>query len=255
MLEFSLVSTLDDNTYALAADVLAVEGRIRYLKDWDQEIVAQLKARKVDEQIDPLVFRRGTESFVLRAQRVAAGKTRRFDYTKLKRTRPELYRNYVTETPPAQPVKLTFRAAGRMTSTSKTWADLRSRGWVSADTRWGEQRRSEREHVSARTYAMLLQDVRNWSKPLDEKRSKLRAELSGLLVPDTAVLENVEYGDGLIVPALNPPKREIDLNMAERHAVLKDFMKETARAESVRWVFQSEHEVFGDDPEGDQWGD
>lgn len=249
------MSTLDDNTYALAADILAVEGRIRYLKDWDQEIVAQLKARKVDERADPLTFRRGTETFVLRPQRVAAGKTRRFDYTRLKRVRPELYANYVTETSPANPVKLTFRAAGRMTSTSKTWADLRSKGWVGADERWGEERRRERAHVDVSVYARTLQDVRNWAKPLDEKRAALRLELAGLLVPDTAVLESAEYGDGLIVPALNPPKREIDLNMAERHAVLKEFMKESARAESVRWTFQTEYEAFGEDPEGDDWAD
>ena len=255
-----LVSTLNSyGTHAvtLASDLLILEGRIRYLKDWDTEIVAQLNQRKIADASSNVVFQTtpGTQSsHVLRATRVSGGQTRRFDYAAAKRAAPALYATYVTETPPAFPVKLTFKSAGKWAARSKTWDDLRSDGWLRMSEIYGA-RRAPKPMFFATTAAKDLYDIRQMRAPLDEQRTAMRMELAELLVPSIEEMEAVTYGDGKILPGANPPSRKIDLTLAEQHPTLRRFVKLGTRAESVRWGFVSERELYEEDPEGDQWAD
>lgn len=237
----------------LAEKILTLEGNLRYCQDWDHEIVARLAQRIPAHSTTPLTFRRGADTFGLKKITVSGARTRRFDYARCEAAFPQIYRDHVTTTPPEYPTKLLFKIS-RGTGTSQTWNALRSTGWAAMHAIYSDKRIPPL-HTGSAFHAAQLYEVRRLTPPLKAQRNAARAELAALLAPDPATGTRVVFGDGAIVPLANAPRRAVDLDMAEKHPILGQFVTSTARASYDRWVFLTERQMFGDDPEGDQWAE
>ena len=241
----------------LAHEILETEGRLRYFKDWDAEIIGRFKEHKVADRRTPITFRPGTGPWgmELRPVRVSGGITRRMNYPLLQRQQPALYSTYVTETPPENPIKLTFKAAGKLRGGAQVWDDIRSKGWVAMDRKWAVDRQPTGMYFAASDAKRLYEIRTKFIGPLGERRAALRKELAEIFIPNPravipeSALDGAIYGTGLILPGSNPPSRTIDLNMAERHNVLRQYITESTRADSIRWTFaeDSDDELTEDD--------
>lgn len=237
-----LVSTLEEfgeNAVTLTNDLLTTEGSLRYFTDWDKDITTEFERRRIADMDRPITFQAtaGPWRKELRPVRVSGGKSRRLNYSLLKRQRPDLYMAYVRETPPASPVKLTFKSGTKLRGGSRVWDDIRSRGWVKTDAAWAAKR-AKPSVYSAADQAKVLMEVRDRSKALTERRAALRVELAALLVPDPeAGLDSVRYGDGMILPGRNTPSRTLASDAAWSHPVIRQFVTETKRQDYIRWTF------------------
>lgn len=242
MVSCALVTTLEqfgENALALTNDLLTTEGSLRYFTDWDEAITKEFERRRIADMDRPITFQAtaGPWRKELRPVRVSGGKSHRVNYALLKRQRPDLYSAYVRETPPATPVKLTFKSATKLRGGSRVWDDIRSRGWVKTDAVWAPKRATPAVY-SAADQAKVLMEVRERAASLKERRAALRVELAAILVPDPeAGLDSVRYGDGMILPGLNPPSRTLINEAARSHPVVRQFVTETTRKDYIRWAF------------------
>lgn len=249
---------LDKALYTLVDELMAAEGKQRFFYDWKQEVSTRLNQRRLEFERKRrtgnteefrINFRNGPQSMAVIPKTTRSYTARRVNYRKLRETRPDLYSQYVKETPPAVPAKLTFKGHGF--GKSAVWDGLRSIGWIEANEHHGEKR------AATGRDAELIGQITAWEKAHKDKRTGLRAELLDALVPDLGSLTRVARDDGLIVPSLNPPSKSIELGIAQSHPELNQFVTTYERPEVVTWMVLSERDAWLRLPEDnrDSWAD
>lgn len=238
-----MVTILGEQGLAHAQDILATQGRIRYLKDWDTEITDRLKQVTFKPGSEPVIERfdsasNQTRAYRLTVSRVDAGKSRRFDYAKLKQAEPTLYQRFVTVSLPDAPLTLTFPKAA-------VWNELRSVGWQAAFEEWEEQKANAQMNLP--TTAEYLSNVRAELRDLASREKVERIALAELIVTLDRQIRPYTHRDGLIRVSQSGLRQSIDLDSAERHPVLAKYVaRSETKAFTKVWFQKIKNEDDGE---------
>lgn len=251
-----LTRLLGDAGLTLAIDILRIQGQLRYLADWDRDIVTTLARR--DLPTPPIVTRPARTTGELAEHRLIVRQTppgtqRRFDYESCERREPALYHRHVVLTPPAARLSLTFPA-------SEVWQGLRSEGWQREAALPDNQRRRAPEIFMPRDQARYLSDIRLRTNALGKQEKAARQELSRLISVEEAErdlkdLRGLGYGGATMRIAKAKPTRKIDMDLAQSDPRLSPFVSVSPTKGGVR----AEFVLVQPDPEGDKqdenaWG-
>lgn len=227
----------------LSTEILLIQGRLRYISDWDREITDRLKSRAMPATA-PVVTRRHARTgerveHRLVLTEVAAGQTRRFDYSGCKARASLLYQRYVSLEAAPSPLTLTFAKA-------EVWDEIKGDGWQSFAQGY-DARRAVQPTWSYIHQTTLLNEVRLTGAALKSAEQTKRIALAELImVRDTAPRPYTHEGGILRVRASSPHQR-IDLNTAEQIPELRPFIKYSDRKAFTKVEFRP----IGVDPEGD----
>jgi hypothetical protein len=239
---------LAGDLWDLAETILRAQGRQRFYADWDKELAGPLVSRAVPTTGVPLIPRHGQPSLRLQVTRQPARRSRRLDYSRLRAERSDLYSQFVTETSPAIPLRLTFRAAQHMTK-SEEWDAIRSEAWAGLHAQLGEKRAASLELRSLSDIGATLREVRDRNKGIKTAEAKARGDLAAAILERVGQADVVfqRAGDGRLFTPAAPPTRSADLDAVQAHPLAARYVRTSLVKESTRVWFQSE--AF--DPEGD----
>lgn len=238
---------LAGDLWELAEKILRAQGRQRFYADWDKELAGPLAGCAVPDAGIPLTSRPGQPELRLQVTHQPARRTRRLDYTRLRNERSDLYSQFVTETSPAIPLRLTFRAAQHMAK-SEEWDAVRSDAWQQLHTSLGDQRASSLELRSLSDIGRQLREVRDRTKASRVSEAKARGDLAALIL-ERAGADVIFHraGDGRLFTPAAPVTRSADLDAVQANPQAARYVRTSLVKESTRVWFQKE----GYDPEGD----
>lgn len=227
----------------LSTQILLIQGRLRYIADWDTELTDRLTSRAMPSD-PPIVIRRdetGRRDIKHRLVRtdVPAGQSRRFDYAGCKQRASLLYHRHVIVTAAASPLTLTFVK-------SPAWDAIKSRGWTEFARGYEAKRRVEGPW-SYREQAALLNEVRLAQAALKRAEQERRIALAELIVENDSAPRPYTHDGALLRVRRSVPRQRIDLDMAQGHEQLSRFMVYSERKAFTRLEFRP----IGDEPEGD----
>lgn len=236
----------------LTTEILAAQGALRYLTDWDKELATRIARRAENRAVDQMPTYRsgvGEPELRLRVTQVGPRVTRRFDYAGAKKQAPALYREHVVLTPPKAPLMLTFRAKGRGRSTA--WDELRSVGWQRQNTRWGSMRGAE--FLTLPDLGDQLRQARAAAKGVKQREADLRLEMALAVAAAGRSVPDLSSGDGTVQFTPTSPTQKISIDLALSIDGLKPFVRDNKPSEGYTKVwFSKVAETGGYDPEGDQ---
>lgn len=242
-----MTKLLGDAGLTLATEILLVQGRLRYVNDWDTEITERLKRRAGSEAV---VMRRHANTGIKVPHRLViedkpAGVTRRFDYAGCKAKAPLLYHSHVTVTAAPSPLTLTFAKA-------EIWDSIKSAGWQSFAQGYAG-RRATGEVWGFGDQAERLSEVRSLRSSLKSREQILRLELAELIIEKDTSCRPYTHGGGILRVRESSPLQKVDLDLAEKHPELRKFLTTSPRAAYTRVEFRPVEPSFEDDrPDDDE---
>lgn len=234
---------LGDAGRTLSTEILLIQGRLRYITDWDHEITDRLKSRAMPPT-PPIVTRRHAHTgerveHRLVLTQVPAGHIRRFDYGGCKARASALYHRHVSVNAPLSPLTLTFAKAG-------VWDQIKSEGWLSFAQAYAA-RRAVQPAWSYGHQASVLNEVRLIRAALEAAEQIKRIALAELIVERDIQPRAYTYEGGILRVRPSKPHQRIKLDFAEQHAQLREFIKYSARKAFTKVEFRP----LGVDLEGD----
>lgn len=235
----------------LSTEILRIQGKLRYVNDWDREISDRLKSRNMPA-VPPVVIRRHARTGEHVEHRlvitdVPAGRIRRFDYAKCKAQHSLLYHHHVTLTAPVSPLTLTFVKA-------EVWDQIRSQGWLSCATDY-DARRAVDSNWSYRHQVTLLSDVRQTRAQLKAAEMMKRIALAELITERDSEPRPYTHNGGILRVRSSTPHQRIALDFAEEHPELRKFVTYNARKAYTKVEFRPIGADFeGDDEDEDAVG-
>lgn len=238
-----MTDILGETGITLSTDILLIQGRLRYLSDWDREITTRLMSRAVPAVL-PTVIRPHARTgqrveHRLVITEVPAGRARRFDYTKCKTQASGLYHRHVTVTAADSPLTLTFAKSG-------TWDGIKSQGWSGCAEVYGE-RRAVGSSWDYRQQVAALSDVRQSLAKLKAAEQSKRIELGELILEKDSQPRPYTHEGGVVRVRRSAPRQSIRLDLVESHPELREFLVYTDRKAFTRVEFRPVEA----DPEGD----
>lgn len=213
----------------MAEKILQAQGRQRFLTDMDRSLTATVLRdiatySELDRAVSCLDLREGTRDFTLTVSDVPATSTRRFDYAALEAAHPDLYAEHVTVTEPDRDrVMLTFPNVA-------PWIRARAEGWDVAATEWHTSWPDGAENTDQTAGALFA--VRNAARTARSVEDKWRRRLERDILRGPYA-EKDTYGSvarGVMRTSPAAPRRSIDLDAADEHPVLSQYVKRTPRA-------------------------